>query len=223
MGIGRAGRVDRSFPRVQSLTSCYALCTTTDSAHLILTGVTCLQTLRTSTTPPRVASLTGLLSPDGRSVLRVKHARLTLHSYILQVLPGKGVKALVGKSIILVGNRNLIPETPTNQHGPLDGDGRANAAARLAMARSEGRAETAVVLIVDGVARAVFGLADEVRDSDTAPTVPLLYLCWVNGERVLSCTHSWTRTQAHFTCPCRSDPSQRAPSQRYTKRVFKCS
>lgn len=88
----------------------------------------------------------------------------------LQVLAGKGVKALVDGSVVLVGNRNLIPlEPPSSSLNPLDGDARANLRARDIMQQMERNAQTAIVLVVDGVARAVFGLADEVRpESATA-------------------------------------------------------
>jgi len=93
----------------------------------------------------------------------------------LQVLPGQGVKALVGKSMLLVGNRHVIPEEPPSSSlNPASGDVLANRKARELMHQFESKGETAIVLVVDGVAQAVFGLADEVRP-ESAATVAALH------------------------------------------------
>eukprot|EP00750_Incisomonas_marina_P025097 INCI5320.1.p1 GENE.INCI5320.1~~INCI5320.1.p1 ORF type:complete len:1286 (+),score=208.96 INCI5320.1:110-3967(+) len=120
--------------------------------------------------------------PIARSL--VEYARATLPNESkwalrdpdeMKVLPGKGVQALVGRSMLHVGNRHVIPECPPHSSSnPLDGDARANEKAREVMHELESKGQTAIALVVDRVARAVFGLADEVRP-ESAATIKALH------------------------------------------------
>ncbi len=80
-----------------------------------------------------------------------------------EAIPGRGVRARVEGRTVLLGGPALLAETGARVDGALT----------AATVRAEARGQTAVTMIEDGTATAVFAVADAVRDESRAAVARL--------------------------------------------------